>query len=946
MLIVSCFSGLSISASASSATKTVWFDPGKASDGSPVWFAWTWDGVTDSWSKGTESGNYITFDNIGNKMIIVRMPKGSTKGDWDTCWNRTDTIDVSESNLVTFKAWGSNNYFTVTTGTYAGGEVPSSAAPDPEPTTRPAAAGGATADDYYLCGYINGANYGVEKDYETLGEYYFKNGTLTTSFSGVTWVGVKTGDNKNWYFYDGEEGCTETSAVLTKDAPEKMFIPAGVEVTLTLTVNKDDTVTLSYETGAEVPTEAPVTTSPVTEPTTRPAPAGGNTANDYYLCGYINGENYGVEEDYKTLGAYYFTNGTLKTSFTDVTWVGVKTGDNKNWYFYDGEEGCTETSAVLTKDAPEKMFIPAGVEVTLTLTVNKDDTVTLSYETGETIPTQPTEPYTGEGTKGDYYLCGYINGENYGVEEDYENLGDFHFVGGKLTTTFTAVTWVGVKTADNKKWYFYDGEVGCTETTAILTKDAPEKMFIPADVEVTLTLEENADGTLTLSYTIGGDEPTTNEPEETTAPVTEAPEIITPGFYIIGSKEVCGAEWSFEPWKYGVPMTQLGDSNIFTQTFTNVASSANAYDSTGAHRYEFKVVHVSEKGGITWHPGGMGNSTFVTVADNDSTLTFTFKLLAASPTTEGQYPEAVVCEVKSPFEPSTQAPTTQAPTTQAPTTQAPTTQAPTTQAPVTEAPTTQAPTTQAPVTEAPTTQAPTTQAPVTEAPTTQAPTTQAPVTEAPTTQAPTTQAPVTEAPTTQAPTTQAPVTEAPTTQAPVTEPAKKDISGWRVEGIKNKTYTGNLIKQKFDVVSSEGEYAKYTVEYRNNKKVGTATVIIKGKGDYTGTIKKTFKITKANNPMTVKAVAKTASIKTLKKKAVTVKGALAVKNNQGTVTYAKVAKGSSKLLTISKKGVITVKKGSAYKKNRKLKIKVNVTAKGNASYKAISKTITVTIKLK
>ena len=598
MLIVSCFSGLSISASASSATKTVWFDPGKASDGSPVWFAWTWDGVTDSWSQGTESGNYITFDNIGNKMIIVRMPKGSTKGDWDTCWNRTDTIDVSESNLVTFKAWGSNNYFTVTTGTYAGGEVPSSAAPDPEPTTRPAAAGGATADDYYLCGYINGANYGVEKDYETLGEYYFKNGTLTTSFSGVTWVGVKT-------------------------------------------------------------------------------------------------------------------------------------GDNKNWYFYDGEEGCTETSAVLTKDAPEKMFIPAGVEVTLTLTVNKDDTVTLSYETGETIPTQPTEPYTGEGTKGDYYLCGYINGENYGVEEDYENLGDFHFVGGKLTTTFTAVTWVGVKTADNKKWYFYDGEVGCTETTAILTKDAPEKMFIPADVEVTLTLEENADGTLTLSYTTGGDEPTTNEPEETTAPVTEAPEIITPGFYIIGSKEVCGAEWSFEPWKYGVPMTQLGDSNIFTQTFTNVASSANAYDSTGAHRYEFKVVHVSEKGGITWHPGGMGNSTFVTVADNDSTLTFTFKLLAASPTTEGQYPEAVVCEVKSPFEPSTQAPTTQAPTTQAPTTQAPTTQAPTTQAPVTEAPTTQAPTTQAPVTEAPTTQAPTTQAPVTEAPTTQAPTTQAPVTEAP-----------------------------------------------------------------------------------------------------------------------------------------------------------------------------------------------------------------------
>lgn len=34
----------------------------------------------------------------------------------------------------------------------------------------------------------------------------------------------------------------------------------------------------------------------------------------------------------------------------------------------------------------------------------------------------------------------------------------------------------------------------------------------------------------------------------------------------------------------------------------------------------------------------------------------------------------------------------------------------------------------------------------------------------------------------------------------------------------------------------------YTISYSNNKNIGTATVTIKGKGDYTGTIKKTFKI--------------------------------------------------------------------------------------------------------
>ena len=38
----------------------------------------------------------------------------------------------------------------------------------------------------------------------------------------------------------------------------------------------------------------------------------------------------------------------------------------------------------------------------------------------------------------------------------------------------------------------------------------------------------------------------------------------------------------------------------------------------------------------------------------------------------------------------------------------------------------------------------------------------------------------------------------------------------------------------------------YTVSYKNNTNVGTATVTITGKGNYTGTVKKTFKITKAN----------------------------------------------------------------------------------------------------
>ena len=50
-------------------------------------------------------------------------------------------------------------------------------------------------------------------------------------------------------------------------------------------------------------------------------------------------------------------------------------------------------------------------------------------------------------------------------------------------------------------------------------------------------------------------------------------------------------------------------------------------------------------------------------------------------------------------------------------------------------------------------------------------------------------------------------------------------------------------------------------------------------------------------------------------------------------------------VTINKKGVITVKKGK-YKAGKKFTIQVKVTAKGDKNYKAKSKTVKVTIKVK
>ena len=187
------------------------------------------------------------------------------------------------------------------------------------------------------------------------------------------------------------------------------------------------------------------------------------------------------------------------------------------------------------------------------------------------------------------------------------------------------------------------------------------------------------------------------------------------------------------------------------------------------------------------------------------------------------------------------------------------------------------------------------------------------------------------------------VTENPT-DTEATAPAKKDISNWMVSKIKNQTYTGKAIEPAV-AVTNLTEIADISVTYKNNKNVGTATAVIMGKGDYTGTITTTFKIVKAKNTMTVKANAKAVKAASLKKKGVTVKKAITVKKNKGAVSYAAVKKSSSKGVSISKKGVITIKKG-VYKKKATLKIVVKVTAKGTKNYKKLTKKVTVKIKVK
>lgn len=199
------------------------------------------------------------------------------------------------------------------------------------------------------------------------------------------------------------------------------------------------------ETQPTDPTELPTTVQPTTEATqaTQATQPTQNTnpplSKDYYIFGYINGANYGCEEDYQNLGEYKFVNGKVKVNFAEASYVGVKTDDN-NWYMTDGWQGdVTETTLYNTLSlgtTADKLMVPAG-EVEFTLVENGDDTLTLSYKVvgGSTEPTiEPTtspsdDTYTfyvktnlGWMTSDGVVLYVYDNktGESYVLEQDLD----------------------------------------------------------------------------------------------------------------------------------------------------------------------------------------------------------------------------------------------------------------------------------------------------------------------------------------------------------------------------------------------------------------------------------------------------------------------------------------------------------------------------------------------
>lgn len=142
-------------------------------------------------------------------------------------------------------------------------------------------------------------------------------------------------------------------------------------------------------------------------------------------------------------------------------------------------------------------------------------------------------------------------------------------------------------------------------------------------------------------------------------------------------------------------------------------------------------------------------------------------------------------------------------------------------------------------------------------------------------------------------------------------------------------YTGKAIKPTVKAVLGNEELIKntdYTVKYANNTKVGTATVTVTFKGNYSGTVKKTFEITKATTKITTSA-------STYNKKTTSKAFNLGATSTGGKLTYSS---DNKKVAKVSSAGKVTiVGKGTAV---------ITIKAAETATNKAATKKIKVVVK--
>lgn len=171
---------------------------------------------------------------------------------------------------------------------------------------------------------------------------------------------------------------------------------------------------------------------------------------------------------------------------------------------------------------------------------------------------------------------------------------------------------------------------------------------------------------------------------------------------------------------------------------------------------------------------------------------------------------------------------------------------------------------------------------------------------------------------------------------------KKSITGSNVKLVSSAVYTGSAIKPTVTVTCASKALKSgtdYTITYKNNKNIGKASVVITGKGNYTGTLTKTFNITVKKGK-----VYKVGNYK--------YKITNAATNGKGTVMLTGTTKKQANVVIKStvkiggKSFKVTAINNKAFRKNKvikKLTIPASVTKIGKQAFYGCSKLKTITI---
>ena len=411
----------------------------------------------DGYFRGVVPAGYST-------IIFCRMNPGTTENNWDNKWNQTSDLTLPTDGA---------NCYTVPEGTWDKGEGSWS-------TYTEAAVEEAVyvvAGSENLCGVVwKGSPADAPANVMT-----GSGGVYTKTFSDVA-VGegyqLKVVEN----LPDGTQNWIGDS-----DGNNVTFNVTSV-CDVTVTFNKaTQKITVTGE-GVEIPSELIIDAI-------RAVGNGDGT--------WLNGVSWDPASDANKMTET--SSGIYEITYTQVpagTGYQVKFTANGSWTDNWGgayRESGAQADAVYNGDNIAVTVPYDYANVTLKLDLTGFD---YSTKNGAKFTVTITEVEAPKVV--DYYLFGYINGANYACEEDYENMGEYKFVNGKLTAQFDQTSYVAVKTTDNENWYMTDGWQGeVTEVTLYNTSalgETANKLMVPGGVEVTFTLAENADDTLTLSY--------------------------------------------------------------------------------------------------------------------------------------------------------------------------------------------------------------------------------------------------------------------------------------------------------------------------------------------------------------------------------------------------------------------------------------------------------------